>query len=305
MEIRAARSSDIDAIVEVAGRSWLAVMVHVLSYAEIEHWVRDGKARAILSRKLDDILVAVSDDQLVGFVLVEDDTIREIVVRLENHRQGVGRRLVRAAIEVVRSRCAHRADCIAQPISTDQIAARYDQRATGSDRPSADIWYIGLCPFVTEQRMETLQHCRPLWIGLLACALTPTILLVLELMASPERVMIPVAVVLVVSLPASLLATYLVALPYTLWLRRRGKLNSVRICVAGMIAGAAVLAGFNFYMNWYPQMNDHAFAFSIALESAKGGIAGGAILGLLASAALVLGAGVPFLRSKRVKSAIV
>ena len=104
MEIRAARSSDIDAIVEVAGRSWLAVMVHVLSYAEIEHWVRDGKARAILSRKLDDMLVAVSDDRLVGFVLVEDDTIREIFVRLENHRQGVGRRLVRAAIKVVRSR---------------------------------------------------------------------------------------------------------------------------------------------------------------------------------------------------------
>lgn len=104
MEIRAARSSDIDAIVEVAGRSWLAVMVHVLSYAEIEHWVRDGKARAILSRKLDDMLVAISDDRLVGFVLVEDDTIREIFVRLENHRQGVGRRLVQAAIERVRSR---------------------------------------------------------------------------------------------------------------------------------------------------------------------------------------------------------
>lgn len=104
MEIRAARSSDIDAIVEVAGRSWLAVMVHVLSYAEIEHWVRDGKARAILSRNLDDMLVAVSDDRLIGFVLVEDDTIREIFVRLENHRQGVGRQLVRAAIETVRSR---------------------------------------------------------------------------------------------------------------------------------------------------------------------------------------------------------
>ena len=104
MEIRSARPSDIDAIVEVAGRSWLAVMVHVLSYAEIEHWVRDGKARAVLSRKLEDMLVAVSDDQLVGFVLVEAGTIREIFVRLENHRQGVGRRLVRAAIEMARSR---------------------------------------------------------------------------------------------------------------------------------------------------------------------------------------------------------
>lgn len=98
MEIRAAQTSDIEAIAEVAGRSWLAVMVHVLSYANIEYWVRDGKARAMLSQKLDDMLVAVSDGQLVDFVPVEADTIREIFVRLGNHRQGVGRRLVRAAV---------------------------------------------------------------------------------------------------------------------------------------------------------------------------------------------------------------
>ncbi|WP_329743350.1 GNAT family N-acetyltransferase [Dyella sp. A6] len=77
-------------------------MIHVLTYAEIEQWVRDGKARAILSRKVDDMMVAVEDDELLGFVLVETDTIREIFVRLENHRQGVGRRLVQAAIDKVR-----------------------------------------------------------------------------------------------------------------------------------------------------------------------------------------------------------
>lgn len=149
--------------------------------------------------------------------------------------------------------------------------------------------------------METPQHSRPLWMGLLACALTPTVLLVVELMGSSARVMIPIAVVLVVSLPASLLATYVVALPYALWLRRRGKLSSLRLCVAGVLAGAAVHAAFNFYMSWYPQMRDHSLAISIALQSARRGATGGAVLGLLASIALAVGAGIPFRRSERAK----
>ena len=149
--------------------------------------------------------------------------------------------------------------------------------------------------------MDTPQHSRPLWIGLLACALTPTFLLVVELMGSSARVMIPVEVVLVVSLPASLLATYVVAWPYALWLRRRGKLSSLRLCAAGILAGAAVLAAFNFYMNWYPQMQDHSLAISIALQSARKGATGGAVLGLLSSIALVVGAGIPFRRSGRAK----
>jgi amino acid transporter len=156
-----------------------------------------------------------------------------------------------------------------------------------------------------EKGMETPQHRRPLWMGLLACALTPTALLVVELMGSSDRVMIPVMAVLIVSLPASLLATCLVALPYTLWLRRRERLSSLRLCVAGVMAGAAVLAAFNFYMSWYPQMRDHSLALSIALQSARRGATGGALLGLLASMALVVGAGVPFRRAGRAKSGAV
>lgn len=86
--------------------------------------------------------------------------------------------------------------------------------------------------------MSSSQHTRPLWIGLLACALTPTILLVMELMASYERVMLPVEVILIVSLPVSLIATYVVALPYILWLKRRSLLTSLRICIAGLLVGA-------------------------------------------------------------------
>lgn len=168
-------------------------------------------------------------------------------------------------------------------------------------RLEADLGATEAGSLATEQRMETVQHRRPLWIGLLACALTPTVLLVVELMGSSARVIIPVAVVLVVSLPASLLATYAVALPYVLWLRSKGKLSSLRLCVAGLLVGAAVLAAFNFYMNWYPQMRDHLLAISIALQSARKGATSGALLGLLASIALVVGAGIPFSHSECAK----
>jgi len=147
--------------------------------------------------------------------------------------------------------------------------------------------------------VENRQHRRPLWIGLLACALAPTILLVMGLVASGQQFMIPIEVVLVVSLPASLLATCLVAWPYALWLRHRHKLSSLRICLAGTIVGALVLASFNFYLNWFPDMRDHSFAFQVALTSARKGLIGGALIGLVASAALSVGAGIPIRRIER------
>lgn len=149
--------------------------------------------------------------------------------------------------------------------------------------------------------MSSSQHTRPLWVGLLACALTPTILLVMELMASYERVMLPLEVVLIVSLPISLIATYVVALPYILWLKRRSLLTSLRICVAGLLVGGAALAAFNFYMNWYPQMRNQSFAMHIALVSAGKGALSGSLLGFIASVALVFGAGIPIRASRAVK----
>lgn len=35
--------------------------------------------------------------------------------------------------------CVHRSDYITQPISTDQVAGRYDQPGAGSNRPRSDI----------------------------------------------------------------------------------------------------------------------------------------------------------------------
>ena len=149
--------------------------------------------------------------------------------------------------------------------------------------------------------METPQHRRPLWIGLLACAIAPSILLVVDLLGSYESVMIPVEVVLIVSLPASFLATYLVAFPYVLWLRRRHKLSWLRLCIAGALVGAGVLGAFNFYMNWFPEMRDHQLAFSIALKSAGKGALSGSILGAIASAALAVGSGIPIRRPREEK----
>src|SRR4249919_2172105 len=146
--------------------------------------------------------------------------------------------------------------------------------------------------------MERSQHSRPLWLGLLACASLPVLLLVALLLGSPERVMIPVELVVLFSLPVSLLATCCVALPYALWLWRRGKLNAIRLCIAGALVGGIVMALFNYDMNYFPQMNDQTFARQIALNSAiKGGVSG-AVLGLLSAIALCVGAGIT-IRSSR------
>lgn len=142
--------------------------------------------------------------------------------------------------------------------------------------------------------MTSLQHKRALWIGLLACALTPTVFLVSTLLMSSDRYVVPVVAVLIVSLPLSLLATYCVAFPYILWLRRRRWLSALNLCIAGALVGALVFASFNFYMNWFPQMNDRSFAFDIAMTSARKGLFSGALIGALSSVALSAGAGIRF-----------
>lgn len=140
--------------------------------------------------------------------------------------------------------------------------------------------------------MASSQHKRSLWIGLLACALTPTIFLVSTLLMSADRYVVPVLAVLIVSLPLSLLATYCVAFPYVLWLRHRRWLSALNVCIAGAVVGALIFGAFDFYMNWFPQMNDHSFAFDIAMDSARKGLFSGALIGLLSSVALCVGAGI-------------
>ena len=93
------------------------------------------------------------------------------------------------------------------------------------------------------------EHARPLWIGVIACALCPTLALevLFQFSAVKHMMLVPDVVVILVAVPVSLMATFGIALPYTLWLKRHGTLNTIRLGIAGALASAATLCGFSFY----------------------------------------------------------
>lgn len=139
------------------------------------------------------------------------------------------------------------------------------------------------------------QHKRPLWVGMITCALCPILVLEVLFQFSAEKnmMLVPDVIVILFTVPVSLMATFGVALPYTLWLKRRGKLNAVRLGIAGAVAGAATYAAFSFYSVYYPEMNDHAFMLETALTTALAATPPGAALGFFSAVALCLGAGIP------------
>ena len=140
--------------------------------------------------------------------------------------------------------------------------------------------------------MQQSQHSRPLWIGLLACALlAPALLAGLEAM-SADSIMIPPPLVFLVGVLISGTATALVALPLVLWLRKRGKLNAVYLCVGGVLIGAISFAAFTFNQSYFPQMNDRSWALRVAAQAALNALVPGSILGLVSAAALCVGAGI-------------
>lgn len=114
--------------------------------------------------------------------------------------------------------------------------------------------------------------------------------------------MIPDLVIIIVALPISLITTLCLALPYTLWLRRRNNLNAIRLCITGALAGATVFAAYSFYSVYYPEMIDQKFMLETALKSAQAGTLPGAILGFLSAVALCVGAGIT-IRSSRSQTA--
>ena len=147
----------------------------------------------------------------------------------------------------------------------------------------------------------TAQHSRPLWIGILACIALPALLIGIPSYFSADRVMVPPELVVMVALVGALFATLCVALPYVLWLRGKRKLSALRICFAGTAAGTVILGAFNFYMSYFPEMEDRGFALAIAFRVAMKASAAGAIVGLFSAAALCVGAGIPFRASRAIR----
>lgn len=140
--------------------------------------------------------------------------------------------------------------------------------------------------------MKNVQHSRHLFLGVLAGALAPAFLATTLLALSPERVMIPELSVALIVLLISLAASATIGLPLALWLRSKGRLTAIPLCLVGVIVGAIVMAALNFQANYWLQMNDQSLAKWIAWNSAMKGALSGAIFGAISSVAFCLGAGI-------------
>ncbi|WP_295575106.1 hypothetical protein [Stenotrophomonas maltophilia] len=140
--------------------------------------------------------------------------------------------------------------------------------------------------------MKQIQHSRPLLWGVLASALAPITLGASILWASPERLLIPIFPATVAVFLFSIAASTLIGLPIALWLRSKGRLAPIPLCIIGLTIGAITMAAFNFHANYWPQMHDQSLARWIAWNSAMKGALSGAIFGAISSLAFCLGAAV-------------
>lgn len=97
--------------------------------------------------------------------------------------------------------------------------------------------------------MDRSQHTRPLWIGLIASIVFVPALMALLMLFSSQRVMIPPLLVLLMGLFISTPVAVLVELPLALWLRSRGRLSAINLCLAGALVGAVVLGLYSLHSN--------------------------------------------------------
>lgn len=151
--------------------------------------------------------------------------------------------------------------------------------------------------------MDRPQHSRPLWIGLVASIVFVPALMALLMVFSSERVMVPPILVLLMGLFISTSVALLIELPLALWLRSRGRLSAINLCMAGALVGALVLGLYSLHSNYWPQMNDQELAHWIARQAALKALLPGGIYGLLSAAAFSAGAGLT-IRSSRTQPAM-
>lgn len=155
--------------------------------------------------------------------------------------------------------------------------------------------------------MEMQQHRRPLWVGLIACAITPpavfSVLTELMLLRAPILLVIPqshrlVELVFLTGLIFSSAMTFSLGLIVLLWLKRIFRLNMIYVCAAGAMTGAL----FGYLLGRGEQLRNQA-AFHIPSPPVFNGMTLGTIetsawVGLLAAVVLCVGSGIP-MRSVR------
>jgi hypothetical protein len=124
--------------------------------------------------------------------------------------------------------------------------------------------------------MTDPQHKRPIWLGVLLASLAPAIVLLSAMFFSrtgnPSLAdMIRTGgTIFLFTLPVALVVMLTLGLPYVLWLRKRGFLNSVFVCIGATAIGSIAFALLALILSW-----DHRIELAQFLYGAGFGLASG------------------------------
>jgi hypothetical protein len=97
-------------------------------------------------------------------------------------------------------------------------------------------------------------------------------------------VSLSLGLIFLIGAPISLLATWLLGLPFVLYMRRRKSLNVMAVCVGGVVIGAIFFVTLLWLVSLPSQSTAHVFGQSLV----------GGILGLLVALVFCLLARIPF-----------
>ncbi|WP_250634428.1 tetratricopeptide repeat protein [Pinirhizobacter soli] len=155
--------------------------------------------------------------------------------------------------------------------------------------------------------MEMRQHRRRLWIGLAACAITPPMvylalvkltLLRFPFLMAPAQAYMVMALIFLVVLILSSVATFSIGLLAVTGLKKVFRLNAVYVCGLGVLTGALLGSLLNWTADFHTTAMTHLPLPNVLNRSLLGAMVMPAWVGLTAAVVLCLVSGIP-IRSVR------
>ena len=101
-DLRPAREDDVDAMIELARRSWLSAFGQTAPSALIDAWVRTDRTTEHYRRYWKDMLLLGDGTTIVGLVQPLEAEINGLWVHPDHQGQGAGTRLLQAGEDVIR-----------------------------------------------------------------------------------------------------------------------------------------------------------------------------------------------------------
>jgi GNAT superfamily N-acetyltransferase len=101
-DLRPARGDDVDALIELARRSWLSAFAQTAPFAIIDAWVRADRTTAIYRTYWKDMLLLEAGGTILGLVQPKEAEINGLWVHPDHQGKGAGTRLLHAGEDVIR-----------------------------------------------------------------------------------------------------------------------------------------------------------------------------------------------------------